>query len=261
MTQGDKTFDQPVLTVNSPYDTVCGTVVYQVKYGDPLAALGGSEPLSYANEDFTINTSDDSLIDSSEPYQLIATLQDYTQATASKYDSQSTITYESPCPLAGDTNLSYTTFTATTGALETDSFSDSPKTIDVSTLFTVVASFCEDTIIYEVTKVTRPNGIGGLIEYTGSEYPKTLATLNASNVLTGQAGVPQYKTTDDADVNMPPGTYTFTITGKTPLKAGITQVTKTTTVTWTLTDPCSSQLLTMSAISPSAFTYTISDTA
>lgn len=189
VTQGDKTFDQPVFTVNSPYDTVCGTVVYEVKYGQPLASLDGTEPLSYANEDFTINTSDDALIDTVAPYQLIATLQDYTQASASKYDSQSTITYESPCPLAGDTNLSYTTFTATTGSLETDSYSNSQKSIDVSTLFTVIASFCENTIIYEVTKVTRPNGIGGLIEYTGSEYPKTLATLNASNQLIGVAGV------------------------------------------------------------------------
>lgn len=60
---------------------------------------------------------------------------------------------------------------------------------------------------------------------------------------------------------MEPGTYTFTIDGKTPSAPGIDQVTVSTTVTWTLTDPCEGQVLTLPAISPSAYAYTISDTS
>lgn len=43
--------------------------------------------------------------------------------------------------------------------------------------------------------------------------------------------------------NMPPGIYTFTITGTTESETGIVETVKTTTVTWELTDPCATQVL------------------
>lgn len=61
---------------------------------------------------------------------------------------------------------------------------------------------------------------------------------------------------------MPPGVYTFTITGKTPVATGITQVSVTTTVTWELVDPCLTLASTfaMPDFTTASFTYTISGT-
>jgi len=55
---------------------------------------------------------------------------------------------------------------------------------------------------------------------------------------------------------MPPGTYTFLIKGVTPSQAGVTATEKSTTVTWTLSDPCLTATVTLGAIS-GPFEYTI----
>ena len=59
---------------------------------------------------------------------------------------------------------------------------------------------------------------------------------------------------------MRPGVYTFTITATTVSETGITQESRSTTVTWELIDPCVNQVVTLPAFATSAYTYTISDT-
>lgn len=177
------------------------------------------------------------------------------------YESTANIIYKSPCPYAGDTTLSYTTFTAVTGSITQDAYTNTNLEIDIDDLYTVVADFCVDTITYACTAVSGPDIDGDPASYTGTSYPATLCSLDSDNKLIVSAGPDNYKTTSDATVNMPPGTYTFTITGTTPTATGVTAQTVTTTVTWTLEDPCTDQVLTLADLSPSTYEYTISDTA
>lgn len=85
ITSGDQTFAQPTISINTKYASVCGDLVYSVKYGTVLAALTGSEPLSYTNPSFTINTDDDTLIDAVVPYQLTVKFADYQGSNADIY--------------------------------------------------------------------------------------------------------------------------------------------------------------------------------
>ena len=239
ITQGQKDFAQPALSLNSPYDTVCGDLVYVAQYGKPtLVAIGaGEDELSYTNPTFSIETEEPDLIDEVVPYKLIVTLADYTQATADVYESQSTVTYISPCDKVGDTDIDYTTFETETDSFADDAYSGVPETYDVSDLFFVEADFCLETLAYTVTSVTGPDTTGAIITYNAGSYPYSLITLGGddSTEITVSAGPAQYTTTNDIAVNMPPGTYTFTIEGTSTGGDSLS-----TTLTWTLIDPCAS---------------------
>ena len=98
--------------------------MYVAEYGDTLAVIGSiDQPLAYSNPNFTIDTDDDTLIGDVVPYKLTVKFADYLGDDAAKYESTSAITYVDTCPLAGDSNLSYTTFTAITGTIATDAYS------------------------------------------------------------------------------------------------------------------------------------------
>ena len=99
--------------------------------------------------------------------------------------------------------------------------------------------------------MTGPDTAGTTITYTAGTYPKSLSAL-ASNVLSVVAGPTNY-VDQTAALNMPPGTYTFTVTGTT--SGGDTLAT---TITWTLTDPCV-QTLNMPVFPTATFEYTIND--
>ena len=248
--------------INTIYSSVCGNLVYVAEYGDTFAVIGSTDqPLAYSNPNFKIESDDKTLIGDVVPYKLTIKFEDYLGADASKYESMSTITYISPCPYVGDSTKAYTKFEAITGTIATDAYSGSNLTIDIDSLYDVEADFCDDTIVYECTAVTRADGQGDFDTYTGTDYPKALCSLDDDNILTVSAGPSNYLSTSDPTVNMPPGTYTFTITGKSVLTAGITQHTVTTTVTWTLTDPCADQVIAMANISNAPFTYIITDDA
>ena len=200
-----------------------------------------SSPVNYDNPAFTINTDDENLINEVVPYKLVVKFTDYQGNDASLYESTADITYKSPCPYAGDADKSYTTFTAITGTIAQDAYTGASPEIDIDSLYTVEAAFCVSTITYACTAVSGPDVNGVATTYTGTDYPFTLCSLDsATNKLIVSANEDNYKTTNDATVNMPPGTYTFTITGTTPSETGVTPVTVTTTVTWVLVDPCAS---------------------
>ena len=154
----------------------------------------------------------------------------------------STVTYLDPCPVIGSTGFEWTTFVATSGAntLTTDPYSGANFEIDADSIFNISPDFCDDTVIYTCTGVTGPNSSGTTVTYAAGTYPGDLCSLNGDNKLIVTAGPSNYVTTNDAAVSMPPGTYTFTITATTEAASGITAETRTTTVTWELTDPCTS---------------------
>ena len=163
---------------------MCGDLVYSVEYGAPLASIDGtSSPVKYVNPAFTINSDDEDLIGEVVPYKMTVVFADYQQITAAKYESTNTITYKAPCPLVGDTDLSYTTFTAVPHTFATDAYTTQLISIDIDSLYTVIAEFCSDTITYECVEVTGPDGLGGTKTFTGTDYPATLCELNDSNVL------------------------------------------------------------------------------
>ena len=98
-----KTFAQPVISVNEPYDTVCGNIVYVVEYDSvdaPVAIGTSSSPLSYDNTNapnFSLYSDDETLIGEVVPYKMTVKFTDYQQTTASKYESSEDISYISPC--------------------------------------------------------------------------------------------------------------------------------------------------------------------
>ena len=61
---------------------------------------------------------------------------------------------------------------------------------------------------------------------------------------------------------MPAGVYTFTIEARSTgfTEAGVTEAIETTTVTWTLIDPCDIELA-LAQLESAEYEYTISDTA
>ena len=164
------------------------------EYGDTLAVIGASgDPVSYTNPNFSIDSDAEALIDDVVPYKLTVKFADYQGADADIYESESTITYQSPCPLVGDTSLSYTAFTAITGTLATNAYTGTAVTFDVSTLFSVTPAFCADEIIYSCASVTGPDGSSGVATFTGTDYPATQCPDSfTANMLSVQAGPTNY---------------------------------------------------------------------
>ena len=122
----------------------------------------------------------------------------------------------------------------------------------MSDYFAVSPDFCEETITYACIGVSGPDGSGGTTTFTGTEYPNTLCSLDAEDNLKVLAGPNNY-VNQDAEFNMRPGTYVYTIEGTT-----LGGDTVTTTFTWTVIDPCAGQTLTMPALVLSPSEYTIS---
>jgi len=251
-----------VISVNVPYNTVCGNIVYVVEYDSvdaPVAIGTSSTPLSYDSTsapNFSLYSDDENLIGEVVPYKMTVKFTDYQQTTASKYESSENISYISPCQHVGeDDNLAYTSFTGTAYTFPHDKYSGNEESIQVSDRFTVTPDFCEETITYACISVTGPDGAGGTKTFTGTEYPNTLCTLDDEDNLKVQAGPNNY-VNQDAAFNMPPGTYTYTIEGTT-----LGGDTVTTTFTWTVIDPCVGQTLTMPALVLSPSEYTINDIA
>ena len=188
--------------IDEPYTSVCGNLVYEAQYGDgtPVVIDENSSPpspLSYESGVFTINTSDDTLIDDIVPYYLIVKFEDYQGADASVFETDSTIEYKSPCPLAGDTGLSYTTFTATTGTLLTNLYTATAETLNVSSLYTVVPSFCASTITYSCEQTSGPDDANDIVVYGAGTYPNGLCSLT-NNVISVVAGEDEYAATTPA---------------------------------------------------------------
>lgn len=71
-----------------------------------------------------------------------------------------------------------------TGSITTDAYTNAAKTIDIDSLYTVVADFCEDTITYACTSVTRTDSLGAVTNFNVGDFPETLCTLSSANVLT-----------------------------------------------------------------------------
>lgn len=206
VSQGDKPIAQPTdIVINDPFKTVCGNLVFTGYYGpeDPMPVIDDEgSPLAYNDPDYNINTIDPLLIGLTEPYKLIVSFEDY--PNASKYESQSTITYFSPCPLV-DEELEFVEFTPQLAALTSDLYSDTPINGDVTALFTVRPSFCIETMTFACIGVTGPDINGDEVVYEGTDYPATLCTLSEENVLTVRAGLDNYSTLDNPTINMPVG--------------------------------------------------------
>lgn len=112
---------------------------------------------------------------------------------------------------------------------------------------------------YECTAVRGPDPEGEEINYTDTDYPAVLCSLDAGNNLIVSVGSANYVSSDPT-LQMPAGTYEFEITGKSLFADGVTQAFVPTSVFWTLSDPCT-QVVTMAPIPNKDFTYTISDIA
>lgn len=130
--------------------------------------------------------------------------------------------------------------TSVDSSFPTDAYTSTVYTIDVSTLFTVTPDFCREYITFSCS-VTGPNGDE---TYSGTDYPAQMCTINSQNELDVLATPDNYRS-QDADENLTPGSYTFTITAHIEGTAD----TLDTEITWTVTDPCESATLAMDAYS------------
>lgn len=186
---------------------MCGNIRVTTFYGfDPASEIGESDqPLAFGSGTFVIDTDDDSLIGQIVPYKQRAVFELYEPVAgtgtsgATFAETSSVIRYLDPCPVIGSTGFDWTTFVANAGpnTLTTDDYSGEEFSIDVDTLFDVSPDFCDSTVVYECTSVTRPNGEGGTITYADLTFPKSLCTLDADNVLKVSADETQYTSVDD----------------------------------------------------------------
>ena len=246
---------------------LCGDITLIGAYG-PVGSLvdidDDDTPLAFNSPDFVVDTDDDALIGTMVPYSLTATFEDY-QLTDAPDAAETVLTnavsYLDPCPVIGASGFSWTTFEASSGAstLTTDAYTEADIDIDANSLFNISPDFCDDTVTFTCTGVTGPDGSGGTTSYAAGTYPFSLCTIT-NDELTVSAGPSNYRTTDNAAVYMPPGTYTFTIQAEAESASGVTAETRTKDVTWTLTDPCDGQTITMSAFTLTTDEYTINDT-
>lgn len=138
--------------------------------------------------------------------------------------------------------------TSVDSSFTTDAYSSTVQTIDVSTLYSVTPAFCRDYITFSCS-VTGPNGE----TYSGTDYPAQMCTINSDDELDVLATPTNYRS-QDADENLAPGTYTFTIT------ASIegTEDTLDSVITWEVTDPCATATLSMDAYT-TQFNYVFGD--
>ena len=263
----DTTFTGPQFQyTESP---LCGDISVVAKYGNttPVTIDDDDMPLAYDSPTFTVDTDDDTLIGQTVAYSLEAFLTDYAPVAntgtsgATSTTLSSSVTYKDPCPVLGSTGFSWTTFEAATGpnTLTTDLYTAANFEIDADSIFNISPDFCDDTVIYTCSSVTGPDSSGTTVTYAAGTYPGDLCTLNGENKLIVTAGPTNYLSTTTPSLSMPPGTYTFTITATTEPASGITATVRTTTVTWTLTDPCTSQVLSMVAFTLSDDSYTITE--
>lgn len=147
-----------------------------------------------------------------------------------------------------DDAVTYTTLTSVDSSFTTDAYSSTIQTIDVSTLYTSTPAFCKDYITYSCS-VTGPNGE----TYSGTDYPAQMCTVNSDDELDVLATSTNYRS-QDADENLAPGIYTFTITASIEGTAD----TLDTTITWEVTDPCMGATLSMDAYA-TPFNYIFGD--
>lgn len=213
--------------------------------------------MSYASETgvFTIQTDDGSLIDGVFNYKLTVQFVDYLVFSAGKYEVTSTVTYLSPCADLLDPDVAYTSMSAVTGAFTADDYSNTVQTINVESLFTVSPAFCDETITYTCT-VSGVDSLGVTTNYGGTDYPQVLCdTLNneMNNDLSVLADSVNYASSD-TDLQIVPGTYTFTIRGTTTGGDFLD-----TTITWVLNDPCPGATISMDPIVASSYTYVLGD--
>lgn len=145
--------------------------------------------------------------------------------------------------------------TAVTGSFTADDYSNTVQTINVETLFSVTPAFCGETITYTCT-VSGVDSLGVTTSYSGTDYPQVLCnTLNneLNNDLSVLASSVNYASSD-SDVQIVPGTYTFTIRGTTTGGDFLD-----TTITWVLNDPCPVATISMDPIAAASYTYILGD--